>query len=182
MKKSALFLLLLLSASSSFARSYETGLVFSYGQHIDHKHGNPKDIQGYRAAFWIHPSNFSWGNFDLLFDANVAHWSSDIGTNNHINIVGIAPIARYYLWKKPSISSYIIGSIGPAMMSATRLGGRNFGINYTFQDKIGLGFAFGKKQQYFADLQILHYSNASISRHNQGITVPLLFSSGFQFC
>lgn len=175
--KKFLFLLVFL-CQSAFA--FDSGLALSYGQHIT-DHGNPRDVKAFRLAYWIQPEGYSWKKVDLLFDVSVAYLRSHVGTANHISIASIAPIVRVDLIREDYIAFYLIGSIGPAVMSETQLGDRNLGIQFTFQDRVGVGFLFGKSRRIFVDAQFLHYSNAGLGKPNMGITVPVLISLGAKF-
>lgn len=174
------YCILVLSLFIQSAYAFDSGLALSYGQHVAN-HGNPKDVRAYRVAYWIHPEGYTWKTIDLMFDLSVAHLTSSTGTANHLSVVTLAPVLRVDLIHEDYIAFYLIGSIGPAVMSDTQLGNRNLGINFTFQDRIGVGFIFGKSRRVFVDAQLLHYSNASLSSHNMGVTVPVLITLGAKF-
>lgn len=71
--------------------------------------------------------------------------------------------------------------MGGAYLSNSYFGGRNLGSTLEFQDMGGVGLAFGAKKQFYLTVQSLHYSNANISSHNSGFSVPCLMTIGYNF-
>jgi len=162
---------------SSLAIASQTGISFTYL--LIPK--DPSHLKGYRAGVWYLPPCFVWKQIDLYFEASFGHWWVPSSPNQNINITAVAPYLRYYLQRNHFISPYVEASIGPAYLSHTRIGDRNLGIHFTFQDQVTIGATFGKDQQFSASLDVMHYSNGSLSAHNSGITIPLLLNIAYRF-
>ena len=113
---------------------------------------------------------------------SVGHWiTNDYTTDSSINSYAIAPVARWLFMQSANMTPFLQASIGGAYMSSQQFGGRNLGSRLLFQDQIGAGLVFGAKRNLYATLQFLHYSNAHLAKPNDGITVPIFFTVGYQF-
>lgn len=142
----------------------------------------PNDLHGYRFAVGYQPKALIWEKVRIYFDLSFGHWwVPGANVNQSISIYALAPMIRYYVIKESFISPFIEFSVGPAYTTRTRIDSRNLGMHFTFQDQLGVGFAFGKEQKLAVSLSALHYSNASTCAHNSGITVPLLLNINYLF-
>jgi len=143
---------------------------------------DPKPFHGYRVALTYQPPAFVWHYASVYFDASYGNWwTGDQGPYHSISIYGIAPYLRLYFTKTEKFSPYVEASLGASYLSKTRIGCRNLGIHYSFQDQLTLGTAFGKDQPFFISLSAVHYSNGSMASSNAGITMPLVLSMGYRF-
>lgn len=143
---------------------------------------DPPDFHSYRTALLYQPDCLNRGNFQLYFDASYGYWWVDKNKPHpNISIYSVAPYLRYYFIKHPCFSPFIEASVGLSYLSQTRIEKRKLGIHFAFQDQLTLGVAFGTKQQFYTSFSALHYSNASFSEHNSGITVPLMLNMGYRF-
>lgn len=168
--------------SSSFAGNNLWGITASYGNGKAVHLGAPKDTFGYRVAGFIQPKGLMWSHVNVYLDASYAQWYTNYyQRNRRIGIYTLAPAVRIFLFKTNSISPYLDGSIGFSYMNKDFLGNRSWDIRFAYQDRGGIGLAFGPKQRYFTDLQIIHYSNGSLTYQNSGITIPLMLSFGLRF-
>jgi lipid A 3-O-deacylase len=68
---------------------------------------------------------------------------------------------------------YIELGAGLSWLSETQIQGRILSLHFQFEDKFGLGFRFGPKQQYDFALRAYHYSNCSIKRPNSGVNLAM---------
>jgi hypothetical protein len=149
----------------------------------------PVSLRGYQFLLSYDPQCFKWHQFNLYFDGGINHlWvtkytKSDpyYQRDSSLNIYSLSPVIRYSFSKLGPISPYIDISIGLAYFSQTRIDDRNLGMHPTFQDRIGLGFLVGTKQQFSLGIHAVHYSNACLSAHNNGITIPLELDLGYRF-
>jgi len=178
-KLACLMALALASTAPAYAFTY--GIQANYGTgHL--LKSAPRDIDGGGLQFSIQPDNWQWGILRVYLEANENYWhTSSTSANNNIWITAIAPVARLTFFRNNKVSPFIEGSVGASIMSATHFGDRDLGINFAFQDIGGIGVAFGKNHQVDATLRAIHYSNASIAKHNSGITVPVDFQIGYWF-
>ncbi len=136
---------------------------------------DPTPMHIYRGSFWYQPASWRWTHFRIYLDAGISHmWIAESRENHVVNAYFISPIIRYDFLPGHSISPFIRLGIGATWLSRTRFDSRNLGMHYVFQDKIGVGVSFGRRQDFSVILSTLHYSNASLANMNAGITVPLL--------
>jgi lipid A 3-O-deacylase len=143
---------------------------------------DPDNLHGYRFAAGYQPRALNWDKVRIYFDLGLGHWwIPGATTNSSINIISVAPILRAYFIKNRICSPFIELSVGSSYLSRTRIGNRNLGIHFSFQDQISVGTSFGQHQEWAVSLTALHYSNASLSVHNSGITVPLLINLSYLF-
>jgi lipid A 3-O-deacylase len=122
------------------------------------------------------------GNWDL----SAAYWSTNGDTRNRHKKLGsfaVAPVLRIGVdphldW---IVAPFMDFSVGLALHTNTHLGNHNLGSFFAFQDKLGIGLAFGKKQAFSLSYHYLHYSNARIFPPNDGINVKYLFEMSYRF-
>lgn len=163
------------------AMAIQNGVAVSYGSHAFGSE-MPNGIQGYNIAYTMQPDSWQWGNFALLLNFSYGHYfTNDYSSNSVLNTYAIAPVIRWYFATNSIATPFLTGSVGPAYLSNTRIGDRDLGVHYSFQDQLGLGLAYGKSKQFYTTLQFLHYSNAGISQHNNGMTLPVYLTLGYQF-
>jgi hypothetical protein len=142
----------------------------------------PSDLKGYRIGITYQPCQLMWKKAQIYFDAGYGHWwINGSQPYSSLSIYSIAPYVRIYFWKTSCLSPYFEGSVGFSYLTKTRIEDRNQGIHFSFQDQIGLGVAYGAEQRFYTTLSVLHYSNASLSNHNQGMTLPLILNMGYRF-
>ena len=144
---------------------------------------DPENLHGINAGLWYDPETLIWRQFHLYFDVLGAHyWVTGPSTPYHdINILAVSPVVRYLFKEHFSVTPYLEFSVGPSYLSNTRFANRNMGMHFSFQDRGGLGLTMGKKQQFALGVHIVHYSNASLSSHNSGITIPLMIDASYKF-
>jgi hypothetical protein len=144
---------------------------------------DPDDLHGFSGSIWYDPETLVWRQFHLYFDVVGAHyWVSGITDTYHdINIIAVSPVVRYLFKEHFSVTPYFELSVGAAYLSNTRFANRNMGMHFSFQDRGGLGFTFGNRQQFALGAHIVHYSNASLSSNNSGITIPLMVDLSYKF-
>ncbi len=144
---------------------------------------DPDGLHGFNFGLWYDPETLIWRQFHLYFDVLGAHYwvTGPTDTYHDINIVAVSPVVRYLFKEHLHLNPYIELSIGASYLSNTRFAGRNLGIHFAFQDRAGVGFTFGQKQQFSLGVHAVHYSNASLASNNSGITIPLMIDVGYKF-
>ncbi len=172
-----LLIIILYYSSSSFAAPYY-GANFSYAAVTK----EPPSLNGYQIMLTYDPQSIQWREINLYFDGGFTHlWITNQPYYTAVSIYSIAPVARFTLYQRGFVSTYLDLSIGASYLNHTHLDSRNLGIHYAFQDRIGLGLLIGQKQQVTIGFHAIHYSNARLSQHNSGITVPLMLDIGYRF-
>lgn len=160
-----------------------TGFSLSYGK------GRPNNLSGGRLALqwnwntdWLINSPFKLTGY---WDASVAYWTTNGNQNNNHKSIGalaFAPVFRFQT-REPilSITPYLEASVGLAGLSSAHIGDRDLGTAWAFQDLIGAGISFGDQQQFDLSYHYLHYSNADLASHNQGIDVKVLITFAYRW-
>lgn len=169
-----------------FCASHLSSTYASYGVAftLPLETSTPPYLRGYQVMLNYDPKTISWQNFNIYFDGGFSHfWVTNHTDNKSLNIYSIAPVVRYAFSKRGPVTPYLEFSIGASYLTKTRLDGRNLGIHFAFQDRAGGGASWALKnnQKLLFSLHAIHYSNARMSEHNSGITVPLALDIGYQF-
>ena len=142
---------------------------------------SPDPTHGYQMMLTYHPETLVWHQFRIAFDGGYSHLWTNTTEYKNINIYSVSPIIQYQFMRHPFIKPYVELSIGLSYLNRTHFDHRNLGIHMAFQDRVGLGALLGEAEHLSLGLHALHYSNAHLSEHNSGITVPLVFDVGYQF-
>lgn len=142
----------------------------------------PSTLHGYQIMGFYDPERFQWRQFNVYFDAGFSHFTqTDTPYHSTINIYSAAPVIRYTFKKHGPVHPYLELSIGAAYLNQTRFANRNLGIHFAFQDRMGVGMLLGEAEKFTVGIHAVHYSNAHLSDHNSGITVPLALDVGYRF-
>jgi hypothetical protein len=175
--KLALFITLFIMSNLSVASPYY-GTSFS----IPIITNEPPSLHGYQLMLNYDPNRFKWRQFNIYFDGGISHlWINNTSYYTTLNIYSVAPIVRYSFKKRGHFLPYLELSIGLSYLNHTRLDDRNFGIHFSFQDRMGIGALLGASEQLSVGIHAVHYSNAHLSNHNSGITMPLVLDVGYRF-
>lgn len=159
------------------------------GANVAYGWGEPNNLKGYRVAVqWYWPVWLKQYPINITgyWDLSGAYWGTDgnkRGQNKSIGILGFAPVFRFEsrdAWFA-TIKPYIELSVGLALLSEKYIGRRNLGAQWLFQDLLGGGITFGKRNEFDLSYHYLHYSNASFNPPNQGIDVHGLVTLGYKF-
>lgn len=141
----------------------------------------PDNLHGYQFMLNYDPQAFLWRQFNVYFDGGVSHFHVNTAHNSTINIYSMAPVIRYTFKKHWELHPYLELSVGLAYLNQTRIENRNLGIHFAFQDRMGVGTLVGSSEKLSFGIHAVHYSNAHLSDHNQGISIPLVLDVGYRF-
>jgi hypothetical protein len=142
----------------------------------------PESLHGSQFMVNYDPQRFKWRQFNVYFDAGFSHfWITNTPYYTGLNIYSAAPVIRYTFRRRGPIHPYLELSIGLSYLNHTRLDDRNLGIHFAFQDRMGIGAFMGNAEKVSIGLHAVHYSNAHLSDHNSGITIPLMLDVGYRF-
>lgn len=142
----------------------------------------PPNLRGFQFMLLYDPQRFKWRKFNVYFDGGFSYFSdSQTPYYSAINIYSIAPVIRYTFKKRGPVFPYLELSIGLAYLNHTRFEDRNLGIHFAFQDRMGIGALMGDSRQFSFGIHAVHYSNAHLSDHNSGLTVPLVLDVSYRF-
>ena len=161
----------------SFATPYY-GATFSYAASAH----EPSQLHGYQVMLNYDPQQFQWRKFNIYFDGGFSHfWVNNTPYYTTVNIYSVAPVIRYTFKKRGPVLPFLELSIGLAYLNHTHIENRNLGIHFSFQDRMGIGALLGASENVSIGVHAVHYSNARLSSHNSGITIPLVLDLGYRF-
>jgi len=142
----------------------------------------PPQLRGFQMMFNYDPQKYQWRKFNVYFDGGFTYfYQTSTSYHSVINIYSLAPVIRYTFRRRGPVLPYLELSIGMAYLNQTRFEDRNLGIHFAFQDRMGIGAMLGHSDQYTLGIHAVHYSNAHLSAHNSGISVPLVLDLGYRF-
>lgn len=154
------------------------GATFSYVQVPK----DPEHLHGAQLFLSYDPQCFQWRAFNLYFDGGVGQfWITNKPYYTNLTIYSLSPVVRYTFKKRGPIFPYIEFSIGPAYLNHLHLEDRNFGMHFSFQDRMGIGFYTGNKQQFSLGIHAVHYSNAHLAKYNSGVSALMEVDFGYKF-
>jgi hypothetical protein len=156
----------------------------------DDSASNPDQTTGAMISYLHEPTAWQWAatrpwlnRLQLGLGASVATWHSDspnirsAKAKKDLHTFAINPTIIATLYQGKQIQPYAIGSIGPAYLSTTQFASQHLGGHVNFQDLAGLGARFGS--HWDASINYLHYSNASLASHNQGVDIHWMASIAY---
>lgn len=150
---------------------------------------NGGDLYGGRLALSYFFYNYKQ-KLELGVDGSIAHIKTSRTKDEpvfskSITIYSPALIARWNFDKINSlnISPFVAAGVGPSYLSNNDFEGRDLGLHFAFQDIGGLGFKtkVSPKDELVFGVYIIHYSNASLSEENRGITIPFSARLAYRF-
>lgn len=137
-------------------------------------------IQKYWDKSWHNEK--SWGPkgyWELSYCAMKGKRGPLPGSNNSDQVYAFAGVLRVsrnepignHIWP------YFDFGLGAARFNKKEIGGRNLGSHFQFEDRLGFGCRFGEFQQFELGYRFLHYSNAGLAMHNDGINLQMIVFS-----
>lgn len=97
--------------------------------------------------------------------------------NTQLNGVALTPVFRI----EPNWGGvYIEAAVGASRLSRKEIAGRELGMHFEFEDRLGAGFRFGSQKQFDLSYRFLHFSNANLGKSNNGINLHFVIL-GFWF-
>jgi len=162
---------------------YGVGLAYAGGPFgIENAHLT----SGARGTFDDYFSAKKWYHLQVFAQASAAYYGSSYTPlrseyDDNLWVYAIAPVVRYHVSPNTAVDPFIDLSSGPGYLSTIHYENRNLGIHFTFQDMAAIGALFGEDHRFAAMIQMVHYSNAGISSHNRGLSLPLVLSASYQF-
>ncbi|MCL1074329.1 acyloxyacyl hydrolase [Shewanella dokdonensis] len=156
---------------SSIFYSTESRADVGQGAAINYIHGEG-ELDGIKLAYQVYLDTLHGisPDLELALETSVNFWRYGEQHKHDTDfVVAASPILRYPLFYGRWVDTYLEGGIGVAFLDNTYFAGKDVGLHFQFEDRIGLAFRFGGKRQQTLSLTYLHYSNAGISKHNPGI-------------
>lgn len=148
---------------------------------------NGDDIYGGRFAVTHFFFNYK-NTLEIGLDASLAYLKTSRRKDSKdfsksISIISPALIGRWYFYRYNKFNFFLSAGVGPSYMSNDDFEGRDLGMRFAFQDIGGLGFhtKIARTESLSFAMNIIHYSNASLSSENRGITIPFSMRFAYRF-
>ena len=170
----------------------------SYGKWIDgmmisggEDFASRADLRNHRVSLfsnwetrWLNAGNWYLGGY---FDLSINHWESRLSSKNpgvsvkgkdHVNAIAFSPVfrlSRHEPWFS-TWTPFVEAGVGLSYLSGDTLRAKDndpvdLGMRLQFEDRIGVGFTFGNRQQYQIIFRAFHYSNAGLHSENDGFNL-----------
>lgn len=107
----------------------------------------------------------STGYLSGYWDAGLTYWQSGQYDKSAYSL-SISPVFTYNFKSSNSFHPFVELGVGVSAFSRTRVGDKNLGSSFNFEDRLGFGFASGNHR---FGVRVIHYSNAGIKKPNDGI-------------
>lgn len=153
----------LFSCGSAAAETPGYGISLGYGDansNINvYRVGLQKD---FKKKWFVSEIGYLSGYFELSY----SYWED---SDDSLNVFALSPVFAYFFGDQTSdFRPYIEAGIGGSYIDETVLGTRDFGSNFQFEDRIGVGL---KYRSIDLNFRYMHYSNASLESPNKGIDI-----------
>ncbi|UTV30562.1 acyloxyacyl hydrolase [Photobacterium atrarenae] len=155
-----------LSSAATWLNSIEIGT----GKSFDHDNVYRISLQRHFDHQWI-PSKT--GFLSGYLDVSYSHWKNGhTDKNGNNNVYALSPVFSY-VFHTPSPTSYLFieAGIGASYLSEHSIGDLNFGGQFQFEDRLGIG---AQHQSWRVSFRLFHFSNADIYDSNDGIDLWLV--------
>ncbi|MDV7212381.1 acyloxyacyl hydrolase [Azotobacter beijerinckii] len=126
----------------------------------------------YRLSLGL-PWDQQWWKSDLghatgYWDAGYTYWEGGSGDDNYsgAHSLSLSPVFTYE-FSGLGVTPFLEFGVGVAFFSKTRVGEKQLGSSFNFEDRIGAGLRFAGGQKI--GVRAIHYSNAGIKQPNDGI-------------
>ncbi len=163
--------------------SFITINVYAWDHSIELGYGfshDPNEIKYNNSGFLLTSDLFPLSRGHYTFwsiTGALGQWHSTAPTHQDLTTGAVSlalrlyPMPNYY-------PAYLLGSLGPALLSSRQFGVNKQGSNLALQTNIGLGMEY---HSFDVNLRLAHYSNANIFNPNEGFNVLYLLSVGYLF-
>jgi lipid A 3-O-deacylase len=110
------------------------------------------------------------GRLTGYWDAGYTYWEGG-DHSSAAHSLSFAPVFVYE-FSGENVKPFIEAGIGVAAFSDTRVGDKDLGSSFNFEDRVGFGLKFANQR---IGIRAIHYSNAGIKEPNDGIESYSLF-------
>jgi lipid A 3-O-deacylase len=113
-----------------------------------------------------------WAPLSGYFETSLNYWkgSKSDRSGNDIFAIAFSPVFAVNFCRDCKYTPYIEAGIGVALLSDTDIDNRDMSSTFQFEDRLGVGI---KRGDFDIHLRYMHYSNAGLSRPNDGIDIFL---------
>lgn len=170
-------ILLLFSVSSALA--WDHGVSLGYGGGSDWNHHTYENSGVFLNADFTTIKEKNWVH--ITFNGSLGKFWTNEPVNKDLFTAALSLAFRFYPLNANSVHPFFLASVGPAYLSERKFGLNNQAANVAFQSVLGLGAEFGKARRVDLNMRMVHYSNASLMRPNEGFNIFYIVSLGYLF-
>lgn len=157
----------------AFAQDNDRTFVFDLGRSPSNSSRGHSEFDLYRVGRQWEFKRVLWqgesSNLSGYFEGSLNYWSAD---RDDIFALAFSPVfVLSFADKGAGYHPFIEAGIGLAILSDDRIGGRNLGSSWQFEDRIGFGI---RSERLGFHYRYMHYSNGDISKPNQGIDAHVI--------
>lgn len=130
------------------------------------------DVEGIKVAYQYYQQVLTDYSPDLHFyvETSVNFWEYGAERQHDTNfIIALSPVLRKTFSPGPSGRFFGEFGIGLSLLDDTTFAGKDVSTHYQFEDRLGLGYEFGKAHRYRLALRYFHYSNGGVKKPNPGL-------------
>jgi hypothetical protein len=177
MKKYIYLIVILNFFAIQFSYAWDNSISFGYGKSHDPNHST-FDNSGFLLSADMLGLKRTKHTFWSI-NGSLGRWHTTTPINKKLISAALSLKLRAYLFDIESqYPFYLLGSAGPAWISNKRFGLNTQAGNLTIQTNLGLGTEFNN---FDINLRLEHFSNANLSRPNEGFNILYLVSIGYLF-
>ncbi len=151
---------------SSMSVQAEIGLNVSIGE--SQESGETEYMNRYSVTSSFDHQWFKSNTGYLSGQWEISHLAWQQSIRDDIKGWAINPVFRYFI-PRDNFSYFFSLGVGVSHVSDNMFNKRKLGSKWSFEDKLGAGIRFYQHHEVAIDL--IHYSNASLKKHNQGTTM-----------
>ncbi len=167
-----LILLLLLSLTGSLCYAGELSFNIGGGPQVTASQTNR--TAGVDFSFWSFKRS---PRQELSLGTSYTYAETNEGDNRRLHAFSIYPQLTLFAPRWRGMTPiFVVRALAPIYLSNNQLGDREQGKHFAFQAMVGVGLRWGDRQQWQANINYKHFSNANLSSPNDGIDFPLVFS------
>ena len=130
------------------------------------------DVDGIKLAYQFYQRDLSalLPNLALSLETSANFWEYGADNNHDSNFVlAISPVFKKIFCFCEHGRFFGEFGIGLSLIDDTRFAGKNISTHYQFEDRLGIGYEFGRNYRYRVALRYFHYSNGGIKKPNPGL-------------
>jgi hypothetical protein len=117
----------------------------------------------------LSPELLDWiGSPKLYFEGAVNVWRNSNNADDKLTALTLSPVFQWHLTgaERPL---YLEAGIGVSALDGTTLGDRKLSIHFQFEDRLALSWQYSPNSKARLTLGYTHYSQADLSRPNDGL-------------
>lgn len=149
---------------------------------IDYIRGE-SDVEGVKLAYRHNAFQLESisPRLSVYAESSINFWK--YGSPEHYDsnfVISLSPILQYSICSCADGEIYAEAGIGISLLDDTQFAGKNVSTHYQFEDRLGIGYRFGKQFSHSLALRYFHYSNAGFKKPNPGLDfISLSYSTAY---